>query len=214
MHHKEGMHIKNDSIKNQNEEITDPNHKDFLHSKTASNHHNNQNKQSENTILDGSGSVNTNSVLDGNGITVNTNENSVLEGKPLSSLVIKGIDMQVQPLEEGMTYTINNILFASNSFELNDKTKSIVKEFSKFLNENPTITISIQGHTDDQGDVNKNIALSQNRANAVKEYLISLGIDSNRLEAIGYGSSKPKVTNDTEENRKMNRRTDFYIKKL
>ena len=213
-HHKDGMHIKNDSIKNQNEEVSDPNHKDFLHSKTALNHHNNQEKPSDNTILDGSGSVNSNSVIDGNGITENTNENSVLEGKPLTSIVIKGIDMKVQPLEVGMTYTINNILFASNSFELNEKTKSIIKEFSKFLTENPSITISIQGHTDDQGDINKNIALSQNRATAVKEYLISLGIDSNRLESIGYGSSKPKVPNDTEENRKMNRRTDFYIKKI
>ena len=211
-HHKEGLSIKNDSLINPTEVSSTPKHKDFLHSKTAINHHNNQEKSSDNTVLDGSGI--SNSVLDGNGTSINTNENSILDGKPLTSMVIKGIDMKVEPLEVGMTYTINNILFASNSFELNEKTKTIIKEFSKFLNENPSITISIQGHTDDQGDVNKNFTLSQNRANAVKDFLISLGIDSNRLEAVGYGSSKPKVPNDTEENRKMNRRTDFYIKKI
>ena len=129
-------------------------------------------------------------------------------------MVIKGVDMNVQPLEVGMTYTINNILFSSGSYILTENTKKIINEFSKFLNENPTIQISIQGHTDDQGEASKNVTLSQNRANAVKEYLISLGINTERLEAIGYGSSKPKVPNDNEENRKMNRRTEFQILKL
>jgi outer membrane protein OmpA-like peptidoglycan-associated protein len=202
-HHKEGMHATNESTDTSSTATTSPDHKDFLHSKSAQSHHKKQEVSTENSILDGSG------------VSSNTNdENSILDGKPLNSMVIKGLDMNVQPLEVGMTYTINNILFSSGSYILTDNTKTIIKEFSKFLIENPSIQISIQGHTDDQGDASKNITLSQNRANAVKEYLISLGININRLEAIGYGSAKPKVPNDTDENRKMNRRTEFQILKL
>lgn len=204
---------------------TSSQHKDPLHSKTAQQHHTNSTTQTEvtpqNSILDGTGNITAvnnkstdNSILDGQGNTEIKEQNTILDGQPITSMVIKGMDMKVQPLEIGMTYTINNILFATNSYELTERTKSIIKEFSKFLNENPTIEISIQGHTDNQGDETKNITLSQNRANAVKEYLISLGITQDRLEAIGFGSSKPKVENDSEENRKMNRRTDFLIKKL
>lgn len=202
-HHKEGMHATNESTDSSSITATSPDHKDFLHSKSAQNHHKKQEISTENSILEGSG------------VNSNTNdENSILDGKPLNSMVIKGLDMNVQPLEVGMTYTINNILFSSGSYILTDNTKTIIKEFSKFLIENPSIQISIQGHTDDQGDASKNITLSQNRANAVKEYLISLGINIDRLEAIGYGSAKPKVPNDTDENRKMNRRTEFQILKL
>jgi outer membrane protein OmpA-like peptidoglycan-associated protein len=197
------MHATNESTDSSSITATSPDHKDFLHSKSAQNHHKKQEISTENSILEGSG------------VNSNTNdENSILDGKPLNSMVIKGLDMNVQPLEVGMTYTINNILFSSGSYILTDNTKTIIKEFSKFLIENPSIQISIQGHTDDQGDASKNITLSQNRANAVKEYLISLGININRLEAIGYGSAKPKVPNDTDENRKMNRRTEFQILKL
>jgi outer membrane protein OmpA-like peptidoglycan-associated protein len=202
-HHKVGMHSNIENKDTTTAVANNAQHKDFLHSKSAQKHHKNQEATSENSILDGSGISSTPS-----------DENSILDGKPLNSMVIKGVDMNVQPLEVGMTYTINNILFASGSYVLSENTKTIINEFSKFLNENQSIQISIQGHTDDQGDANKNITLSQNRANAVKEYLISLGINADRLEAIGYGAAKPKVPNDSEENRKMNRRTEFQILKL
>ncbi len=235
-HHKE----KETQIKDSNV-VAKVEHKDVLHNKTAKQHHENgmQNKEEENkttpdkqdnaltvehkdflhskkqqSIDSKESTTENNSIIEGKGIDNPNTENSILDGTPANSMIIKNMDMNVQPLEVGMTYTINNILFSSNSFDLNEKTKSIIKEFSKFLQENPSIQISIQGHTDDQGDATKNMTLSQNRANAVKEYLISLGIETARLESIGYGSTKPKFSNDSEENRKMNRRTDFYIKKL
>jgi outer membrane protein OmpA-like peptidoglycan-associated protein len=113
-----------------------------------------------------------------------------------------------------MAYTINNILFATNSFVLNDASKTILKQFSKFLSENKGIEILIQGHTDDVGDAEKNKSLSQERANAVKNFLIELGIAGERLESKGYGSSLPKVSNTSDENKAINRRTDFLIKKI
>lgn len=135
------------------------------------------------------------------------------EFKP-EKVVVKGKDLDVKELKVGEAYTINDILYATNSAVLNDKSKFILKGFARFLKENPTITVSIQGHTDDVGDDAKNLTLSEERANGVKSYLISLGIKPDRLNAKGYGETMPKVSNDSEVNRAQNRRTDFVIEKL
>lgn len=135
------------------------------------------------------------------------------EFKP-DQVVVKGKDLDVKELKVGEAYTINDILYATNSSILNDKSKFILKGFARFLKENPTITVSIQGHTDDVGDDAKNLLLSEDRANGVKAYLISLGVKADRLNAKGYGETMPKVANDSESNRAKNRRTDFVIEKL
>ncbi|MCX7696799.1 MAG: OmpA family protein [Bacteroidales bacterium] len=123
------------------------------------------------------------------------------------------IDLQAElkPIEVGMHYTINNIYFKYNSFELTDDSKKVLDEFVAFLNENPTIKIEIQGHTDNIGTEEFNKTLSENRAKAVYEYLIENGISSNRLSYKGYGFSKPIADNNTEEGRARNRRTEFVI---
>ncbi len=161
-----------------------------------------------------------NNILDGEAIHLQTTsaseylENSIMDGGAATSMVIRSLNMDVSPLKEGMTYAIKNILFATNSSLLTEKSMFIIKEFSKFMLENQNIDIVIQGHTDDLGDASKNLMLSEARSKAVKEYLIRLGIDANRLEAKGFGSTMPKVTNDSEKNRAINRRTDFLISKI
>jgi outer membrane protein OmpA-like peptidoglycan-associated protein len=97
---------------------------------------------------------------------------------------------------------------------LTEKSKFILKGFAKFLEKNPLIEVAIQGHTDDQGDDALNLTLSDNRAKGVKEYLVSLGISEDRLNAKGFGEAVPKVPNSSEQNRAKNRRTDFVIEKL
>ena len=82
---------------------------------------------------------------------------------------------------------------------------------ARFLQENETITVAIQGHTDDVGDDSENLTLSDNRAKAVKKYLASQGISDKRLSAKGYGETSPKVENSSSTNRAKNRRTDFVI---
>lgn len=129
-------------------------------------------------------------------------------------VIIRENDLTVKKLKVGEAYTINDILYATNSATLTDKSKFILKGFASFLKENPTIDVAIQGHTDDVGDDALNMSLSENRANGVKEYLVSLGIKSDRLSSKGYGETKPKVANDSETNRAKNRRTDFVIEKL
>ncbi|ASS49200.1 MAG: hypothetical protein A3D31_04275 [Candidatus Fluviicola riflensis] len=121
-------------------------------------------------------------------------------------------DLAVKELKVGEAYTINDILYDYNSDELKDKSKFILREFARYMKSNEMIEITIQGHTDSDGDDAKNLDLSDRRAKGVKDYLVSLGIDENRLEAKGLGETQPKVPNDNAENKAKNRRTDFLIR--
>ena len=142
---------------------------------------------------------------------VKTDVAEVVRPKDVS---IRNNDLLVKEIKVGAAYTINDILFATNSYDLNDRSKFILKQFSRFLIENPTVTIMVQGHTDDQGDDQQNLLLSEGRANAVKLYLITCGIDGSRLKSKGFGETMPKLDNTTEANRAKNRRTDFLIEKI
>jgi len=131
-----------------------------------------------------------------------------------SNVTIKGQDLAVRKMEVGGSYTINEILYPTSSSMMNDKSKFILTGFARFLTQNESITVAIQGHTDDVGDDQRNLVLSEERAQGVRDYLISLGVDKSRLTAKGFGETKPKVKNDSATNRAMNRRTDFVIEGL
>ena len=128
-----------------------------------------------------------------------------------ADLAIRGNDLNIKEIKVGEAYTINDILYTTNSAVLNAKSKFILKGFARFLTENPTISVAIQGHTDDVGDDNQNLKLSEDRAQVVQSYLISLGVAKDRLSAKGYGETMPKVENSSDVNRAKNRRTDFVI---
>lgn len=140
-------------------------------------------------------------------------DSKVIEKKDLAkeTVAIKNNDLSVKELKVGEAYTINDILYSTSSAVMNQKSKFILKGFARFLQENPTITVLIQGHTDDVGDDQRNLELSEERAQGVKDYLVSLGVDAKRLKAKGYGETMPKVENNSEANRAKNRRTDFVI---
>lgn len=127
---------------------------------------------------------------------------------------IEGKNLSVTKLKMGGTYTINDILYSTSSADLTKRIRFILKGFSNFLKENPTIKVAIHGHTDDVGDDTKNLQLSENRARGVRDYLISLGIPSKRLTSKGFGETKPKVPNTSSENRSKNRRTEFVIEEM
>ena len=123
----------------------------------------------------------------------------------------KEIDMEIGKIDVGKSFTIDNILFATNSYQLNSDSKFILDQFIKFLKENKSVTVTIEGHTDDLGNDDENLTLSQQRANSSMNYIVSKGIDKSRLKAKGYGETKPKVSNSNSSNRAKNRRTDFMI---
>jgi outer membrane protein OmpA-like peptidoglycan-associated protein/tetratricopeptide (TPR) repeat protein len=129
-------------------------------------------------------------------------------------VTLRNNNLTVKELKIGGAYTINDILYATNSATLTDKSKFILKGFARFLKENASITVAIQGHTDDVGDDKINLLLSESRANGVKDYLISQGVSAERLAAKGLGETLPKVENNSEINRAKNRRTDFVIETL
>jgi outer membrane protein OmpA-like peptidoglycan-associated protein len=131
--------------------------------------------------------------------------------KEETTYIEESIPMEIGKIKVGKSFTIDNILFATNSYDLNVDSKFILDQFIKFLKENPTVTVIIEGHTDDLGDDAQNLTLSQNRANASMNYLISKGISKSRLSSKGYGETKPKVKNSSSANRAKNRRTDFMI---
>ena len=79
------------------------------------------------------------------------------------------------------------------------------------MTNNPKLRIEISGHTDNQGNAAANVILSRNRAKSVYDFLIRTGIEANRLSYEGYGQAKPIASNETEEGRQLNRRTEFII---
>lgn len=124
------------------------------------------------------------------------------------------VNFNVKPIEEGKVVKINNIYFATNSATLEKLSLIVLENFLEFLNDNPSVYIEIHGHTDNVGDEQSNLVLSQKRAKAVADYLILKGLDKKRIVATkGFGESMPVATNDTEEGRALNRRTEFKIVK-
>jgi outer membrane protein OmpA-like peptidoglycan-associated protein len=109
------------------------------------------------------------------------------------------------------TIALENINFKLNRAELAESSIETVQNIANILHKYPKVNIEIGGHTDDSGDDTYNLDLSQKRVNNVKKQLATMGIAAERLKAIGYGESKPLVSNDTEENRRKNRRVEFKV---
>lgn len=121
------------------------------------------------------------------------------------------VDMKVEKVEVGRDYRVNDIRFATNSAEITGASRYILDELIAFLKENPKVRIEVQGHTDNVGDLESNMALSRNRAAAVVDYLTANGVAKPRLTSQGLGPTKPVAANDTEAGRALNRRTTFVI---
>jgi OOP family OmpA-OmpF porin len=134
---------------------------------------------------------------------------SVLKSK--SYIEVKR-DFFLIPIEVGQHIKLNHIYFETSKYDLLTQSFYELDKVVTLLKENPTMKIEIDGHTDNVGSADKNQILSQDRAIAVMNYIVSKGILSNRISAKGFGSTKPMVDNDTPENRQLNRRVEFTIK--
>ena len=103
------------------------------------------------------------------------------------------------------------MLFDFDKSELLDVSIDELNELYKHLKENSNLNIEIYGHTDSVGLETRNKELSQQRAKAVADYLISRGLDASKTKFFGFGSSKPISDNETEEGRQLNRRVEFKL---
>ena len=115
------------------------------------------------------------------------------------------------PIKAGASMVLKNVFFETGKFELTASSKAELNKLHTFLKTNPTLKVEFDGHTDNQGNEAINKTLSQNRAEAVKKFMTDKGIEATRLTAKGYGSAKPIASNDTDEGRQKNRRTEFRI---
>ena len=144
---------------------------------------------------------------------VGTSQNidlSKLSGKYLE---VEGKDLTVKIVEAGTKVEMNNIFFEFGKAALKSESYPELNRLAEFFKKNTKIITEISGHTDNVGSDEVNNRLSQERADVVRNYLLSQGVPSERITAKGYGKTRPKVTNDTPENQAINRRVEFEILK-
>ncbi|MFQ5335119.1 MAG: OmpA family protein [Flavobacteriales bacterium] len=120
-------------------------------------------------------------------------------------------NVELKKIEVGGSIVLNNIFFDYDKATLRSESTAELNRLLRMMNNMPDLKIEISGHTDNKGSAAYNNALSERRAKAVVDYLVGNGIDSGRLTFKGYGFSKPIASNDTEEGRQLNRRTEFKV---
>jgi outer membrane protein OmpA-like peptidoglycan-associated protein len=120
-------------------------------------------------------------------------------------------DIPLKPIKKNQSIVLKNIFFDTDKYDLKAESSVELNKLLDLMKENPAIKVEISGHTDNVGTDEHNLKLSENRAKAVYDYLSSKGIAQNRMVYKGYGKSKPIDTNNTEEGRANNRRTEFMI---
>ena len=101
----------------------------------------------------------------------------------------------------------DRVLFGYDSSELDDDDRSVLDNQAKFLNQNPSLKVTIEGHCDERGTREYNLALGEKRASAVKDYLISVGINGERISVVSYGKERPQVLGSNKAAWSMNRRS-------
>lgn len=159
--------------------------------------------------------------LDGAVITVTSTATSAAAAAELDEQLadIDGVEATVdEPSDEQVAEQVNaaislaGIQFASGSAAISPESTAVLDQAAQVLLDNPTVELEVQGHTDNQGSAAGNQQLSEQRAQAVVDYLVSAGIDSARLTAVGFGDSQPIADNSTNQGRQTNRRIEFVVK--
>jgi outer membrane protein OmpA-like peptidoglycan-associated protein/tetratricopeptide (TPR) repeat protein len=120
-------------------------------------------------------------------------------------------NISLQPVELNATVRMKNIQYATNSFQLEPVSLIELNKLIQLMNDNPSVKIQINGYTDNVGNDADNLKLSENRAKAVVDFLITKGIDAKRMTWKGFGETQSIADNSTEQGRSLNRRTEFKI---
>ncbi len=113
--------------------------------------------------------------------------------------------------QPAIAYTLDNVLFETGKANLKNTSFKAIDELATAMTAKTTMEVEIAGHTDNVGDKETNLRLSQERAEAVRDYLIKKSIEARRITAKGYGDTKPVADNNTEIGKQQNRRTEVKI---
>ena len=128
-----------------------------------------------------------------------------------SSPQISNKDISFDPSgsDSGRIPGLSTVYFGYDKANLTDDARKRLAENAQWIKNNPNVTIQVEGHTDDRGSVEYNLALGERRAKAVKTYLSSMGVDAKRMTVISYGKEKPVAQGDSEASWGKNRRANF-----
>lgn len=121
-------------------------------------------------------------------------------------------DLIIAPIEVGTAIKINNIFFPSGKAVLDPRSFPELDKLAKFLLDNPSVSVEIQGHTDNVGKPEANMQLSRWRARSVEQYLQSKGVPDAQVTFNGFGQTKPVADNKTPQGKALNRRVEMVIK--
>lgn len=120
-------------------------------------------------------------------------------------------DLGARETDRGLVLTLGDVLFESGQAKLTPDAMRKLYPLAAILKENPNRQINIEGHTDSSGSASINRELSQQRADAVRDFLVSVGVTPERITARGYGETNPVASNTNEEGRRENRRVEIVV---
>jgi outer membrane protein OmpA-like peptidoglycan-associated protein len=134
-----------------------------------------------------------------------------LASQQVTSLTRQLENLQLRETESGVVVTLGDVLFASGQAQLVEGGRSSLEEVVDLLQTEPNKKIRVEGHTDSLGEADANLLLSEQRAQAVLDALVSLGVASERISALGMGEDFPIASNEDEDGRARNRRVDVIL---
>lgn len=116
------------------------------------------------------------------------------------------------PVFSGQSSQLAAIYFDFDKYNLRDDARDVLRRNAALLEQNQNLKITIEGHCDERGTVEYNLALGERRAKSVRDYLASMGVSSSRLEVVSYGKERPAVIGHDENAWSKNRRAEFVEK--
>jgi len=141
-----------------------------------------------------------------------TASTSTATGTPSTpSAPVESAGIQPGSQEDLIDKVGDRVFFDFDKYDLKPEGRSSVEALAAWLNSFPAVTLTLEGHADERGTREYNLALGERRANAVKDYLIALGINAGRLTTISYGEERPAVPGSYEEAWAQNRRSQFVV---
>ena len=114
-------------------------------------------------------------------------------------------------LADRLQAQLKTVFFEFDKSDLSDLTRRVLQDNARILKLNPGLDVVIEGHCDDRGTIEYNLALGQRRAASVRDYLVSLGVDTGRLRTVSFGEEKPVTPGSNESSWSRNRRGEFTV---